>query len=186
MPRADNNNVLVPPGNDPVCISGILHVCERLKFPATFVYLIDRFQVCLGVRDAPSSYVYLAADLDTLAVPDVRDALVAKHPLLLRPRLHVEQYDVVVVEQVQPDLAQLDFDNRTHASRDLNPVVKFGQLLHVQALPLAEVLQHEGHAVGFAEFLEQPLRGRRDDPPPIEEVRVEVCRILATSPATVF
>jgi hypothetical protein len=100
--------------------------------------------------------------------------------------LHVEQYYVVVVEQVQPDLAQLDFDNRTHASRDLNPVVKFGQLLHVQALPLAEVLQHEGRAVGFAEFLEQPLRGRRYDPSPVKEVRVEVCRILATSPATVF
>lgn len=124
VPRADNDNVLVSPGNDTMCISGILHVCKSYQFPICFVNLIDRLQVCLRICNAPTCDVDGAADLDALTVPDVRNVFVTEHTLFLRPSLHVEHYDVVVVEKVKPDLAQLYLDDCTNTSRNLDIVVK--------------------------------------------------------------
>ena len=101
VPRADDDDVLISPRDNAMCIAGVLHIGQGYQFPICLVYFINRLQVCLGISDTTTSYINLSAYLDALAVPDVRHALVAEHAFFFGPSLHVEQYDVVVIKEVQ-------------------------------------------------------------------------------------
>lgn len=101
MPGADHDDVLISPGDNTMSIASVLHIGQGYQFPICLVDFINRLQVCLGISDTTTSYVNLSAYLDTLAVPDVRHTLVTEHALFFCPGLHVEQYYVVVIKEVQ-------------------------------------------------------------------------------------
>ena len=142
MPRAHDNDVLVAPRDDAVCITRIGHVLEGDHLPGTLIDLVDRLEVCLRVGDAAPGDEDLTADLDRLAVPDVRNVLVAEHALLLGPVLHVEEDHVVVIEEVQARLTQLDLEDRAKTSGDLDLVEEAREQLQFDPLALAEVGQY--------------------------------------------
>jgi hypothetical protein len=140
-----------------MCVTREVHVRKRLKLPSCFINLIDSLEVSLGISDAASSDKNLSSHFDRLAVPNVRNAFISEHPLLLRPSLHIEEDYIVVIEEMQAHLSELYLNHRPYGSRYLFFVVKFAENLELQALSLTEVTQNYRDAVGLRKALEKSL-----------------------------
>lgn len=106
-------------------IASMVHVSKWLKFPIGFIYSIHRLKVSLSVGYAPPSDIDLASDFNRLTVPDVRDLLVSEHTLFLSPGLHIEENNVVVVEEMQAHLSQLDLYHAANCAWDLLFIIEF-------------------------------------------------------------
>ena len=87
----------------------------------------------------------------------MRNAFISEHPLLLRPSLHIEEDNIVVIEEMQAHLSELNLNHRPYGSWHLFLVVKFAEYLELQALSLTEVTQNYRDAVGLRKALEKSL-----------------------------
>jgi len=97
-----------------------------------------------------------------------------EHALLLCPLLHVEEDDVVVVEEVQAHLTELDLDDRSKSPRNLSVVKEARKCLKSHTPSLAKVTQHEAQAVGLTESLEESCTVAREVALPLKHVPVLV------------
>lgn len=85
----------------------------------------------------------------------MRNVIIADHSLLFSPGLHIEQNDVIMIEQMQSNLSKFDFDKRPDCSRNLFIIKEARQNLKPQALFLPHILQYYGETIRFTELLVQ-------------------------------
>lgn len=110
------------------------HVCQRLELPTRLIEVASRPQVGLGASDSTSRHVDAPAHLNALLVPQVEEhggvlrlevdvfiVLLAKGKhlvstsyleLTLGEVQHLEDDDVVLVQEVEPSLLPVHFDQR--------------------------------------------------------------------------
>lgn len=82
----------------------------------------------------------------------MRHILISEDSLLFRPILHVEQYHVVVVEQMKAHFSELDIDNRTEGPRNLDIIKETRENLKSKALALTEIAQNKGQTIRLTEL----------------------------------